>query len=432
MIGRSLVDELSEDKEQDEKIIKSFYAKDSLSQDIFQGTKMIESVRDRLISIADNFIDFLGVDFFIYDVVLTGSLANYNWSEFSDIDLHVIIDYEESGHKQDLLKEFFNSKRSVWNIAHDIKIKNYEVELYVQDVKEKHISSGVYSILNDKWIIKPQKAKQKIDDRKILEKGEEYAKIIDNLIKKKDDNVKSEVDDVKNKIKRFRQTGLEDGGEYSYENLTFKLLRRNGYIEKLINLKKELTDKQLSVNEKKKLNENVQFSDRDVLRVEKSALKFYGETSSFGRAGYITPNGYLLDFSEGRGGRVHDHRNIGYVLETLPNLDLGEYAGDKWKYSTSWGMYAVLDMGFIRYLPESHSVHMTQMPSQPQFEKLRELIQQQNGKVNVQLDNNYIEYEADTLEDYIIDGIKTYFREGVIPRVYSDVEDEEMFLDRES
>jgi hypothetical protein len=250
MIGRSLVDELSEDKEQDEKIIKSFYAKDSLSQDIFQGTKMIESVRDRLISISDNFIDFLGVDFFIYDVVLTGSLANYNWSEFSDIDLHLIIDYEESGHKQDLLKEFFNAKRAVWNIAHDIKIKNYEVELYVQDIKEKHISSGVYSILNDKWIIEPQKAKQKIDDRKILEKGEEYAKIIDNLIKKKgkDDDVKSEVDDVKKKIKRFRQTGLEDGGEYSYENLTFKLLRRNGYIEKLINLKKELTDNKLSIH----------------------------------------------------------------------------------------------------------------------------------------------------------------------------------------
>ena len=110
MIGRSLVDELSEDREQDEKIVKSFYAKDSLSQDIFQGTKMIDSVRDKLLSITDNFIDFLGVDFFIYDAVLTGSLANYNWSEFSDIDLHVIIDYDESGHKQDLLKEFFDAK----------------------------------------------------------------------------------------------------------------------------------------------------------------------------------------------------------------------------------------------------------------------------------------------------------------------------------
>jgi hypothetical protein len=436
MIGRSLVDELSEDREQDEKIIKSFYSKDSLSSDIFKETngqyKIIEFVRDKLLSVSDNFIDFLGVDFFTHDVVLTGSLANYNWSEFSDIDLHIIIDYEESGHKQDLLKEFFNAKRAVWNIAHDIKIKNYEIELYVQDIKEKHISSGVYSILNNKWIIEPQKSKQKIDDRKILEKGEEYANIINSLIKKKekDIDVKGEVDDVKKKIKRFRQTGLEDGGEYSYENLTFKLLRRNGYIEKLIKLKKELTDKQLSVNEKKKLSEQynrVEFSDRDALRVEKAALKFYGESRSFNQTGYITPNGYLLDFSEGTGSRVQDHRNIGYVLETL-NIDLGKYGGDEWKNSASRWVYAVMDMGFIRYLPESHAIDMHQMPTQQQFEVLRQIIQQQNGEVTVEMNKDaYVEYETDTPEDYIIDGIKSYYREGIKPKSYANFEDEEFF-----
>jgi len=427
MIFRSLVDELSEDKDQDEKIIKTFYSKDTLSQDIFHGTKMIESIRNKLLSIADKFIDFLGVDFFVHDVVLTGSLANYNWSEFSDIDLHIIIDYEESGHNQGLLKEFFDAKKLAWNSVHDIKIKNYEVELYVQDIKEKHISSGVYSILNNKWIIEPQKAKQKIDDRGILEKGEEYAKIIDKLSEKKEkgEDVASGIDDIKKKLTRFRQSGLDKGGEYSYENLTFKLLRRNGYIGKLFDLKKDASNKNLSINE------SVQFNDRDILRVEKAAIKFYGTTDSFGRAGYITPSGYLLDFSEGQGRRVQDHRNIGYVLETLPNLDLGEYGGDKWKHSTSWGMYAVLDMGFIRYLPESHIVHITQMPSQEQFEKLHELIQQQNGKINVQLDNNYVKYEPDTPDEYIIGGIKTYFREGTIPKIYSDVEDEEMFLDRD-
>lgn len=140
---KSLVDELSEDKEKDEKIIKTFYSKDSLSDDIFQTTgneyKMIPIIRERLLEICDNFIEFLGVDFFVHDVVLTGSLANYNWSEFSDIDLHIIIDYEDTGHNIDLLKEFFDAKKGVWNALHDIKIKNYEVELYVQDVTEKHI-----------------------------------------------------------------------------------------------------------------------------------------------------------------------------------------------------------------------------------------------------------------------------------------------------
>lgn len=254
MTVRSLVDELSEDREQDEKIIKTFYAKDSLSSDIFKETDdtyiMIPSVRDKLLELSDNFIDFLGVNFFTHDVVLTGSLANYNWSEFSDIDLHIIIDYEDTGHNINLLKEFFDAKRGVWNALHDIKIKNYEVEIYVQDVNENHISSGVYSVLNNEWIILPQKEKKEIDDRKIIEKGEEYAKIIDDLIEKKEKHadIRTDVDDVKKKIKRFRQSGLDDGGEYSYENLTFKLLRRNGYIKKLIDLKKEVTDTKLSVH----------------------------------------------------------------------------------------------------------------------------------------------------------------------------------------
>lgn len=255
MIKRSIVDELSEDREQDEKIIKTFYSKDTLSIDIFNQTDNIyimkPAIRKRLLEISDNFIEFLGVDFFIHDIVLTGSLANYNWSEFSDIDLHIIIDYEETGHNIDLLKEFFDAKKGVWNALHDIKIKKYEVELYVQDVTEKHISSGVYSVLNDNWIIKPQKEKKKIDDRKIIEKGEEYAKQIDDLIEKKkqDIDIGSDIEEIKNKIKRFRQTGLDDGGEYSYENLTFKLLRRNGYIKKLIDLKKEASDIKLSVGE---------------------------------------------------------------------------------------------------------------------------------------------------------------------------------------
>jgi hypothetical protein len=254
MITRTLVDELSEDREQDEKIIKTFYSKDALSPVIFKETNdgyiMIPSVRDKLLELSDNFIEFLGVDFFTHDVVLTGSLANFNWSEFSDIDLHIIIDYEDTGHDNVLLKEFFDAKRGVWNALHDIKIKNYEVEIYVQDVTEKHISSGVYSVLNNEWIIQPQNEKKEIDDRKIIEKGEEYANIIDDLISKKEnhDDIRTDVDNVKKKIKRFRQSGLDRGGEYSYENLTFKLLRRNGYIKKLIDLKKEVTDTKLSVH----------------------------------------------------------------------------------------------------------------------------------------------------------------------------------------
>lgn len=253
-MNKSLIDELFED---DSDIVKSFYMKDTLCLDIFEKDgKMNKSIKDKLLEISDKFIDFLGVPFFIYDVVLTGSLSNYNWSEYSDVDLHILVDMDEmndgktnSDALQKIVKEFLDAKKNVWNQNHNIKIKGFEVELYVQDVNEPHVSTGVYSILNDKWVTKPTKNKNDIDDKSILEKGKEYSEIIDTLYEKgkKGEDVTNEVDDLKNKIKRFRQSGLEKGGEYSYENLTFKLLRRNGYIEKLLNIKKEITNNKLSV-----------------------------------------------------------------------------------------------------------------------------------------------------------------------------------------
>jgi predicted nucleotidyltransferase len=251
----SLFEELIEVTSKDEKIVKSFKAKGSLSGVIFDksGSEffMHNEIKKRLLEISDNFIEFLGIEFFIHDIVLTGSLANYNWSNFSDIDLHILIDFKETDYKLDILKEFFESKKNLWNKNHNIKIKKYDVELYVQDVDEKHLSSGVYSVLNDKWLVTPEKSNPMIDDRKIIEKGEEYAKQIDDLISKSKDgeDVSEELNNLKDKIKRFRQSGLDDGGEYSYENLTFKLLRRNGYIEKLINLKSKVADKKLSITQ---------------------------------------------------------------------------------------------------------------------------------------------------------------------------------------
>ena len=250
----SLFEELIEDRQEDEKIVSSFKPKESLSSQIFEISNeeisMRRDIRKRLLQISNEFIETLGIEFFIHDVVLTGSLANYNWSNYSDVDLHIIIDFEESKYPIDLLKEFFDAKKNVWNEKHDVKIKGYDVELYVQDVNEPHISSGVYSVLHNKWVIEPEKESPNIDDNKILQKGEEYGKKIDSLVKKgKNQNVLDELESLRKKLKSFRQSGLESGGEYSYENLTFKLLRRNGYIQKLLKLKTDITDKKLSITQ---------------------------------------------------------------------------------------------------------------------------------------------------------------------------------------
>ena len=249
----SLFEELIEGKKKDKQIVKSFETKETLSDQIFEEKKghfvMRDEIKKRLIEISNDFIESLGVEFFIHDVVLTGSLANYNWSQYSDVDLHILIDFEESKYEMDILKEFFDAKKNVWNEKHDIKIKGYDVEVYVQDVNEEHISSGVYSILHNKWTVEPEKDKPNIDDRKILEKGEEFGKKIDRLVQNPKEITIDQLEDLRKKIKEFRQSGLESGGEYSYENLTFKLLRRNGYIQKLLRLKTQLKDRKLSITQ---------------------------------------------------------------------------------------------------------------------------------------------------------------------------------------
>jgi hypothetical protein len=258
---KSLLDELIEDNELNQKIIKSFQSKETLCPEIFvldENNQMVKGVRDKLLSISNTFIDFLGVEFFIYDIILTGSLSNYNWSEYSDVDLHIFIDLDEFGQTEinnqtikKIMKEFFDTKKNNWKSLYNITIKNFEVELYIQDINERHLSSGVYSILNDEWIIKPQKGKEGISEKEILCKGREFMDLIDHLIKMSTNgiDITHEIDTLKDKIKKFRQSGLDKGGEYSYENLTFKLLRRNGYIGKLFDLKKNVLNKKLSITD---------------------------------------------------------------------------------------------------------------------------------------------------------------------------------------
>jgi len=243
------------------KILSSFHIKDELNPEIWTNpdspsdTKMKEEIRLQLIEIADKFIEFLGYDIFVQDITMTGSLANYNWSEYSDIDLHIMYDYKESGPEEELFKDLFKLKKTLFNSTHDITVKGYEVELYVQDTNEPHYSTGVYSVLYNEWIEEPEQENVSIDTDVIKGKVEQWQDMIDTVIEdveEGDEDLETsieKIDKLKDKIKKYRQCGLEDEGEYSYENLVFKFLRRNGHIQKLFDFQNDLLDKSLSLSE---------------------------------------------------------------------------------------------------------------------------------------------------------------------------------------
>jgi len=254
----SLFEELIEDLETDKKIVKSFEPKESLSDQIFEGSdgdfSMREDIRSRLLEISDDFIESLSIEFFIHDIVLTGSLSNYNWSEYSDVDLHIIVNFDDFGEQKELYTELFKLKKTLFNSSHNITIKGFEVELYIQDSNEAHFSSGVYSVMNDEWETVPKKEEDVNIDKDILvqkvgQLQDMIDTVIDNAEEEELDDAKEMIKKVKDKIKKYRTSGLEKEGEYSYENLTFKVLRRNGYLQKLFDFENDLMDKRLSLEE---------------------------------------------------------------------------------------------------------------------------------------------------------------------------------------
>jgi len=241
-------------------ILSSFYIQNDLNEEIWEKTyndsyAMRPPIRDILLEIANEFVDYLGYDIFVLDVVMTGSLANYNWSDFSDIDLHIMFDFKETGEQKDLFSDLFKLKKTLFNSTHDIKVKGFDVELYVQDTNEPHVSTGVYSVLYDKWIEQPNMEDVKINKEFLEQKVNSWIDKIDAVIENSKDEdlitANEMINKLKEKLKDYRNSGLKQEGEYSYENLVFKFLRRNGYIQKLFDFQNELMDDRLSLKEAK-------------------------------------------------------------------------------------------------------------------------------------------------------------------------------------
>ena len=228
--------------------VKSFRVKDELNPKIWTDFEINSEVREDLLKIAQDFYGSTDLQADVDDIILTGSLSNYNWSEkYSDYDLHILINFTQVNESVELVKKYADSVKKIWNDAHDIKIKGYEVEVYIQDVSEPHTSTGVFSLLNNKWKVKPERVEFEPDEDMIEEKGKSVMMLVDDLEEEVDEDkyesFLEKLQKVWDKVKNYRKSGLEsEGGELSLGNLVFKLLRRNGYIEKIMKLKKKSYD----------------------------------------------------------------------------------------------------------------------------------------------------------------------------------------------
>ena len=212
-----------------------------------EDEEMLPKFREALLKIADEFLYYLGIPVDVIDITMTGSYANYNYTPFSDIDLHLVIDFSTVDDNLNLVEEFFSAKKTFWNNRHDIELKGIDVEIYPQKDDEEHASTGVYSIQDDKWLIKPKKFKDDLDVDNLTKKSEKLSKEIRVALKQaRERNTIRPLDKMIKKLKKMRQSGLEKAGELSDENIMYKVIRSQNLLQDLFDTKDEILDIDLS------------------------------------------------------------------------------------------------------------------------------------------------------------------------------------------
>ena len=206
--------------------------------------QMRPEVRDALLMISDDFRDFLGIaNLSVVDITLSGSNAAYSYTPYSDIDLHLVVDFDQLNNDE-VYRELFNAKKYVYNDKHDILIRGYEVEVYIQDSMQVHKSIGEYSIIKNEWNKIPTRKRANLDDLATKAKYEKLREFI--LMALASENL-VQINQATEIIKKYRKAGLAEKGEFGAENLAFKILRRKGFIQKLWDKKATLEDKRMSL-----------------------------------------------------------------------------------------------------------------------------------------------------------------------------------------
>jgi len=205
-------------------------------------------VREKLMQIGVKWADFAKIpSTAVKDVILVGGNANYNYTRFSDLDLHLVVDKSQIADCPELLDDYLRDKKKLWALVHDIKIYSHPVELYAQDENDPlPANQGVYSLTQNKWLRAPNKVKVDLADPLLLRK-------VRDMMAKIDDLIESEADDadvlrkLQKRIRDMRASAIQQGGEFALENLVFKELRNRGYLDKLSNHIRHLEDTKLSL-----------------------------------------------------------------------------------------------------------------------------------------------------------------------------------------
>jgi predicted nucleotidyltransferase len=215
----------------------------NLNLAIWDNDQLRPDVRKALLRIAKEFYKFLKVSAPIQDIVIYGSQANYNFTSKSDLDLHIVFDYNAIKCDEPI-DALFDTKRKLWKEQHDITIYGVPIELYAEDIRVKPVSAS-YSVLRNSWIKHPNIDNIEWNKNEVKSSVNFWQQLINSTIKIQDYHVAEKLLAV---LVKFRKVGLKRNGEFGPENLTFKSLRNSGDIEKLNVFINKVKDQNLSLD----------------------------------------------------------------------------------------------------------------------------------------------------------------------------------------
>lgn len=219
----------------------------TLNPELWLENKTLKpEVRVSLLKIAYTFYKETELKVHIRDILFLGSSANYNWTDTSDLDLHLLIDFNDLRMSQEAAKDYTKLITKKWNEEQDINIKGHKVEVYIQDVQEQNQSTGVYSLKTNKWIKEALPQNIVLDRHLIQQKYTNWVNKINNAINSNNISILKKIMDD---LVKMRQTGLKATGEFSTENIVFKILRQRNIIKKLKDSIIKNKDKILSLSD---------------------------------------------------------------------------------------------------------------------------------------------------------------------------------------
>ena len=295
-----------------------------LNQKIFKGTTLKPEVLNKLKNVANAFIEFLDIPkIAIKDIVLTGSNVSYNYTPQSDLDVHLIVNFEKVHKDCPIVGDFLLSKKSEFNNNHDIYIYGIPVEVYAEPVDAPSVYNGLYSIKYNKWLKEPEKLKPLNNSADIKAKYKELKNYIEELTDEakflKNEVANGEAaENLMKKLKQMRMAGLQKEGEFSVENQVFKKLRNEGYIGKLVDIRKKATDKKLSLEEK---YEDIILDIEEMLCTSTAAMAPYptpiaGQNGAYAkeRKGKSKPAMYKYKYQKTRGNKMKT------IVETMKEI----------------------------------------------------------------------------------------------------------------